>query len=152
MAIDPDDIPDADEMAAVQAAAAPPPPRKRWWRWPVRLAVGGTLLVVLFVALLPTLLSTGPGTSWIVAQINRQIPGTVEVDGLKLAWIKGQQLEKVRLLDPLGHAVATVGRVELSDVGLIALMRGSKDFGVVLIESATVELEQDARGSVNLDR
>lgn len=150
--IDPDDIPDADEMAAVQEAAAPSTKHKRWWRWPVRLAVGGVLVLLLAVALLPTLLSTGPGTRWVVGKINQQIPGTVEVDDLKLAWVKGQQLENVRLLDPLGHPVATVGRVELSDVGLIGLLRGSKDFGVVLIDTANVTLEQDAQGSVNLDR
>ena len=116
------------------------------WRW------GEGCCLLLLVALLPTLLSTGPGTSWIVGQINRQIPGTVEVDGLKLAWIKGQQLENVRLLDPLGHPVATVDRVELSDVGLIGLLRGSNDFGIVTVEGVTAPLVRDAEGRVNLDR
>ncbi|MEM7626266.1 MAG: hypothetical protein AAF333_11780 [Planctomycetota bacterium] len=152
MPIDPGDIPDAEETIAVQEAAAPPRRRKRWWRWPVRLAVAGAMLLLLGVALLPTLLSTSPGTSWVLSKVNQQIPGTIEVDNLKVAWLKGQQLENVRLLDPLGHTVATVDRVDLADVGLVGLLRGSNDFGVVLIEGVHAPLERDATGSVNLDR
>jgi len=151
--INPDDIPASAETQAVREAATPGPvKRRRWGRWPVRGVVGFGLVLGLVLALLPTLLGTGVGTSWLTRQINSRIPGEVSVGDLKLAWIKGQRLENVKLLDPAGGVVVAFREVSLSDVGLVALLRGSLNLGTVLIDGGVVDLVQDADGSTNLDR
>lgn len=160
MSIRPQDIPEPDEVQAVRAAAAGEggaggggrTKRKRWIRWPIRFAVGGVLLLALLVALLPTLLGTGPGTRFLVGQINKTIPGRVEVDDLKLAWIKGQSLEGLTLVEPSGAAVASLDRVALEDVGLIGLLRGSREWGIVVVEGGAVNIVEDGDGETNLDR
>jgi hypothetical protein len=151
VSIRPEDIPTVDESAAVREAAAGGR-RRPWWRWPVRIGAAGVLLLVLAVALLPTLLSTGPGTKWLLGQVNARIPGTVEADDLRLAWVKGQSLENVRLVDPSGSTVAWLDRVMLADAGLIDLLLGSPQVGAVVIEEGRIDLERDEAGRVNLDR
>lgn len=142
-------------MDAVREAASGKPRRgglRRVVRWGVRLGVGGALLIALVVAFLPTLISTGTGTTKIVEQINQQIPGHVEIDDMKLAWLKGQSLQGVRLYDPAGDVVGSIDEVRLEDVGLIALARGTRDLGIVAIEGGAVSLIEDEDGSTNLDR
>lgn len=121
-------------------------------RWSVRLAVGGVLMVALLVALLPTLVSTGAGTSRVVKAINDRLPGHVEIDNLKLAWLKGQSLEGVRLYDPAGDVVASLDTVRLEEVGMIGLLRGTRDLGIVALEGGVLSIVEDAGGSTNLDR
>ncbi|MEO1236451.1 MAG: hypothetical protein AAFX76_06645, partial [Planctomycetota bacterium] len=152
MAIRSEDIPSQEEADAVREAAGGGERRKKsWLRWPVRVVVVGLLLLVVAVVALPTVVSSGPGTDAIVERINARIPGTLEVGDLRLAWLKGQGVTDVRLLDPDGAVVASVGRVAMEDVGLIGLLRGSADLGVVAVERGVVELVQDAQGRTNLD-
>lgn len=142
-------------MDAVREAASGRPRRggvRRVVRWAVRLSVGGVLLIALVVAFLPTLISTGAGTARIVDTINQQIPGHVEIDDMKLAWLKGQSLQGVRLYDPAGDVVGSIDEVRLEDVGLIALARGTRDLGIIAIEGGAVSLVEDEDGSTNLDR
>lgn len=156
MSIRPQDIPDPDEINAVRDAATPAQRKRRGGmhyvlRWSLRAAVGGVLLLAIVVALLPTLVSTGAGTTRVVNAINQRLPGRVEIDGLKLAWIKGQSLEGVRLYDPAGDVVGSVDVVRLEDVGLIGLLRGTRDLGIVAIEGVALSLVEDAHGRTNLD-
>lgn len=143
-------------MQAVRAAAAgggaDQHKRKRWYRWPVRLIVGGVLVLALLVALLPTLLGTGPGTAFVVNQINQRIPGRVAIDDLKLAWFSGQSIEGVTLVEPSGDVVASLDRVAMEDAGLLGLLRGSRDLGTVVVEGGAVRIVEDADGQTNLDR
>ncbi|MEM1109864.1 MAG: hypothetical protein AAGH99_14360 [Planctomycetota bacterium] len=156
MSIRSEDIPDAEEMDAVREAATPVKRRRggiyRLARWTVRLGVAGVLLVLLVVALLPTLVSTGAGKARIVAAVNDTLPGRVEVDGLNLGWVSGQSLEGVRLYDPEGGVVGSVDRVRLEDVGLIGLLRGTRDMGIVAVEGIKLDLVEDELGRTNLDR
>ncbi|MEM8737416.1 MAG: hypothetical protein AAGG38_02920 [Planctomycetota bacterium] len=155
MAIHQSDLASEEETQAVREAAAvsrsPRPRKRRWWRWPVRLVVAGGLVLLLGVALLPTLISSGPGTRWVTQQVNARIPGTVELDDLKLGWIRGQGLEGLRLRDPAGDTVASLERVTLHDVGLLRLLGGSADLGAVQIEQGVLDVVQDETGRTNLD-
>ncbi|MEO0514073.1 MAG: hypothetical protein AAF086_02110 [Planctomycetota bacterium] len=160
MSIRPQDIPDAEEMNAVRDAATPPDARHqrrrrggvhRVVRWSLRLAVGGVLLLALLVAGLPTLVSSGAGTSRVVDAINQRLPGRVEIDDLKLAWLKGQSLRGVRLYDPAGDVVGSIDEVRLEEVGLIGLLRGTRDLGIVVIEGMALSLVEDEQGRTNLD-
>ncbi|MEM1447374.1 MAG: hypothetical protein AAGF84_15050, partial [Planctomycetota bacterium] len=157
MSIRPEDIPEEQEMTAVREAATSPKRKRRaggrrLLRWSVRLAVGGGLLLVLLVALLPTLVSTNAGTSRIVGAINERVPGQIEIDDLKLAWLKGLSLEGVRLYDPAGEVVGSLDAVRLEEVGLFGLLRGTRDLGIVAIEGGALSLVEDEEGQTNLDR
>ncbi|MEM9916186.1 MAG: AsmA family protein, partial [Planctomycetota bacterium] len=157
MSIRPEDIPEEQEMTAVREAATSPKRKRRaggrrLLRWSVRLAVGGGLLLVLLVALLPTLVSTNASTSRIVGAINERVPGQIEIDDLKLAWLKGLSLEGVRLYDPAGEVVGSLDAVRLEEVGLFGLLRGTRDLGIVAIEGGALSLVEDEEGQTNLDR
>ena len=150
MSIRPEDIPSEEESRAVREAASAP--RRSRWRWPVRIVGAVVLLLALVVVLLPTLLSSGVGTRWTLDLMNQRIPGRVEAADLRLSWIKGQQLQGLRLLDPQGETVAVIDHVGLPDIGLIDLLRAKSDIGAVVIEDGQVQLVQDEHGRVNLDR
>ncbi len=143
-------------MNAVREAATPGKRRRqggvyRVMRWPLRLAVGGVLLLSLLVAGLPTLVSSGAGTSRVVDAINQRLPGRVEIDDMRLAWLKGQSLQGVRLYDPAGDVVGSIDAVRLEDAGLIGLLRGTRDLGIVVIEGVALSIVEDERGRTNLD-
>lgn len=118
----------------------------------MRIAVGGGLVLAVLVGLLPTLASTGPGTKWVVGRINAELPGRVAVEDLNLSWFGGQSLEGVMLFDPAGVKVASLDRVALEDVGLLGLVRGSSDLGVVAMSGGVVDIVEDEDGQTNLDR
>ncbi|MEM6460081.1 MAG: hypothetical protein AAF710_11900, partial [Planctomycetota bacterium] len=152
MSIRQQDIPSADEAQAVRDAAAPAAKRKRWWRWPLRLGVPSLLLLIAAVAAMPTLLSTGPGTAWLVGRVNAELPGRLAVDGLRLRWLGGQAAAGVELWDPDGRSVGTVGKAELPDTPLWRLLLDSRRVGSVVIDSLDAELFPDDVGRVNVDR
>jgi len=145
-------------MAAVRDAATPGKVKRkrrggihRVLRWTLRGAVGAVVILAIVVAALPTLVSTGAGTAWVVDAINQRLPGRVEIDKMKLAWIKSQSLEGVRLYDPAGDVVGSIDELRLEDVGLIGLLRGTRDLGIVAIEGVALSLVEDAEGRTNLD-
>ena len=155
--------PTQEERAAVRAAAAgesPPAKRRRWWRRRgVILSLAGVAVLVLavFVGLIPPLLSTSSGTSWLMARLSDRLPGRVDAGELSLSWLAGQQAERLELWDPEGGSVATMEEVELSERGLAQLLWNQltgrdADLGSLRVEGGRVTLRRDASGRVNLDR
>ncbi|MEE9405765.1 MAG: hypothetical protein V3V20_12810 [Algisphaera sp.] len=121
--------------------------------WFVLLGVGLAvlLLILVLVALLPTLVGTGPGRRFAVGQINTRIPGTVEISELSTGWWGGQRLQGVTLRDPVGGVVLTLKELHVPGVGLWGLARGQREFGVVEVAGLSLDLQREADGRTNLE-
>ncbi|MBX2850603.1 MAG: hypothetical protein KTR15_02520 [Phycisphaeraceae bacterium] len=92
------------------------------------------LLAVLLIVLTPTLLSTGPGTRWLVSFINNRTPGELAVDDLQLSWLGGQRATGIRYDDPGQGLQASIASLDAGDVGLFDLLTGSRRLGQVALQ------------------
>src|SRR5688500_2308183 len=90
-----DQNPQSSQQQQQQQQPAPAPvARKRRRRWP--WIIGGILLaLILLVALLPTLISTGPGKSFLVGKVNDSLNGKLDIANLSIGWTSGVRLEGV---------------------------------------------------------
>ena len=155
--MDPDELPSEAEAAAVRDAAGGGSglnhESKKWWRWVAWGTGAAAALLVVFIALLPTLLSRPAGANWLASRINARIPGTVSADHVDLHWFNGITVLDVTVSGPGGGGrVARVETVRLADAGLWALLSGSRELGAVTVEGVELNLERDAAGRMNLDR
>lgn len=92
------------------------------------------LLGVLLIALMPMLLSTGPGTRWLVSILNSRTPGELAVDDLQLSWFGGQSATGVRYDDPAKGMQATIVSIDAGGIGLFDLLTGSRRLGQVALQ------------------
>ncbi|MCX5659946.1 MAG: hypothetical protein NTW19_09525 [Planctomycetota bacterium] len=140
-----------DSNASSAAAPASPAAKpKRWVRW---LLLGGAALLVLLlliVLLIPTLLSTGAGTSFLVSTINGGIAGQVQIADASLGWFSGQKIHGLKVLDPAGKTIIDAPDVDLPGLSLFAAVRGSRNLGAITLNKARVDLVQDDKGQLNL--
>ena len=118
----------------------------------VGLAVAAAVGLTVLVAVLPALLSTGPGRAAVLGRVSGMIPGSVSAEGLSLSWWGGLRASGVELRDPEGGPVGTVASVELPDAGLWTLLRGGRDLGAVAVRGVRLDVVRDAEGRTNLDR
>jgi len=126
----------------------PPAADKRRWRWGRCLLVA-VVLMLLLIALLPTLLSTAPARRLALRQVNRRIPGRLEVAGWSLGWFSGIELSGVKLSDPSDVPVIEVESIELA-TGLLRLGAAPKRFGQLTITKPRLNLVIGKDGSNNL--
>lgn len=118
--------------------------RKKW------IIVLGSLvvLVILFVALLPSLLCTGPGVRLIVSQINSRIAGKVKIGTLSVGWISPLSVSHLTLLDPEGTVVVKDAAIK-THLSLLGLLTNWHQLGTIDIPVASVHLAT-VNGKLNL--
>lgn len=123
------------------------------WKRPLVIAAATVAVsLLLLVVLLPTLLSTGPGTRLVVGIANRSISGEWSVDDLSLGWASPTRLVGLRLDDPDGEQVAQVGELVLHDLSLLDLLLRRSDLGRITGSELTLEMVRSEDGSANLER
>lgn len=128
-----------------------PKPRKRWGRR--LLLVGGVLVVLLLilVALAPTLAGTAPLRALALSRVNGMLNGSVTVDDTSFGWFSGQRVGGVKVFDEQKSLILEVNRIE-TDLGLASALRGNLALGTTLIDLNLTRLQIDAEGNTNLDQ
>lgn len=127
----------------------PPRTKKRLW---LKIAIALLVLIILLVALTPTLLSTGPGTHFVVGRINSGIAGRVAIDDLSLGWFTGIKASGVTITDPEGQQVTRIDKLD-TGLTLLGLLTSSDiNAGNVTARVAETTLVSDAAGQTNLQR
>ena len=109
------------------------------------------LVVLLLVAAAPTLLSTGPGRGVVLSMVNDRLPGSVDMEGLSLSWWGSQRAEGVRVRDPEGADVITLGSFD-TELSLLAAVRGRLGLGETRVRGLRVTMTVDENGQDNLSR
>lgn len=109
------------------------------------------LSLVLFVGLLPSLLSTSWGQQRLTAYANKSLPGKVAVRSIKLSWLGSQSFEGITLHDPEGRPIATLDTVHLESP-LLRLMRAVPLHTDLTVKGLNATVECDGKGSTNLQR
>lgn len=109
------------------------------------------LSLVLFVGLLPTILSSSWGQNRLTAYVNQCMPGKVAVRSIKLSWLGSQSIEGVTLHDPEGRPIATLDTVYLESP-LLRLMRAVPLHADITIKGLNATVECDAKGATNLQK
>jgi translocation and assembly module TamB len=126
----------------------PTHPRRIRRRWKV---LAGVLIVVLIgLAALPWLLSTGLARSTISDGINRAFaPGRVEFESIELGWFSSTRLNKAVLLDPKDKVVARVP-VAVLDRTLSDLIFARHSPVLLSLDSTELEVERSSTGTIDL--
>jgi hypothetical protein len=124
-----------NSSSAPGAGATPPAApkktrRRRRWPWVI---VAIIVLLIVIVLLLPTIVSTGPVTSFVVSKINQNLNGTLSVSDLSVGWFSGLTLTGVKVDDAHGRRVAEVNRVQVP-MSLISAIGGNYDLHDTVID------------------
>ncbi len=125
--------------------AVPAPPRRS--RRILFLLSGILAGLLLFVALLPRILSSPAGTRWVVKRIDRFVPGTVRIEDAKLRWGKGQSFAGIRYRDDDDGLDVSVATLDAPDISLLRLLLGKRDLGDLRIDKPEIELVRPAETS-----
>jgi hypothetical protein len=121
-------------------------PRRRRWLRGLLIVLG---LLVLGVALLPTLLSTGPVRRLALRQVNGRIPGTLELADWSLGWFSGFRLAGIVLRDPAGAMVVEVESVTVT-ASVPQLLGSTHRLGTVTVSAPRIDLILYPDGGSNL--
>lgn len=146
-------MPDESKTQSPPTGAAPSSdparrPRRRRWPWVVLIVL---VVIAAGVYLLPTIVSTGPVTGWVVSMADARLTGRVSVDDLALTWRGPVTVRGLTIRDPNGQALLTGGEVTLRR-GLWGLARDAEDFDRVEVRADTLLIQRLPDGSTTIGR
>ncbi|MAE63413.1 MAG: hypothetical protein CMJ18_04005 [Phycisphaeraceae bacterium] len=124
-------------------------PRRR--RWPF-LILAVLVLLIAAVLLLPTFISTGPGTRLALGFVNRAITGNVDIERLSVGWFGPLEIEGLRVRDAQQADVITAAALRAPEASLLAAVTGSQRLGAVMLDGLVASVERYADGSTNVER
>jgi hypothetical protein len=148
------DLPPTDNPPVQPPAASPPPPRKkRHWGRRIALAVAVVVVILIILILLaPTIASTGPVRRFVVAKVNDQLNGKLEVADWSLGWSGPLKISGVHLYDASGQEILSLGSAS-TQLGLAGALRGHYDLGQTTVNDLNlVHMEVDKDGVTNYQK
>jgi hypothetical protein len=143
-------VPDQATAPPVPPSAQPALPKsaRRRWLW---ILLGIFLLILLIVALLPTIASTGPVRSMVLGRVNRRLNGTAGIDSWSFGWFSGFKFYGIRVADAQGRTVVAIQSVTVP-ASVPALLGSRRQLGAVAIESPKADIVLYADGTNSLTR
>lgn len=117
----------------------PAPRKKRLLKWVLIAAGGGVVVLGLGILLLPTLLSTGPGKSFVLGQVNSLLKGRIEIDSWSLGWFSPLSLTGLKVYDDQNRLAVAVPSVT-TGLTVLSAARGNLDLGETVIDSPNLVL------------
>ncbi len=146
-----------DDSHATTTPTPPHPtsPLRRWWKRVAKrvlLALAGllTLLIVVFF-LLPIWISNEQGRAYVLQQLNKDLPGTVDIHRWSLSWWRGMELDGLTITLADGRKLLQCPHVQ-TDLTLGSLLWGNYDLGNARIPSAHISIVKYADGSTDVSR
>ncbi|WP_428388225.1 hypothetical protein [Mucisphaera sp.] len=137
---------------SVSGSAGAKRPQRRVWRWLVGGLGGVVVLLIVLVALLPAIASSGWVRGLVLGQVNGTIPGQVHVDSWSVGWFSEAVVEGVSLVDADGVMVFEMERVDAGEVTVWGLLRDWERFGKVAVVRPRLEVVRGADGVTNVER
>lgn len=121
---------------------------KRVWLLAILLVM---FSLVLFVAFLPTLLSSAWGQSRLLAYANQRVNGKVAARQVKLSWFGSQTVEGLTLHDSAGRKIASIDSLKLES-SLLRLVRSIPTQLKASLTGLNASIDSDAQGVTNLQK
>lgn len=128
--------------ASQKRSAQPLHLRGRLWGY---LLIALLAICIIFLSLLPTLISTERGNRYLLCYINERIPGHITFNKLKIGWLGPQIIEDFSLIDAEQTPILSFKSLH-STAPMLTLMLGSRDMHTTELIEPKVNLEQDESG------
>ncbi|MCB1082586.1 MAG: hypothetical protein KDK63_05525, partial [Chlamydiia bacterium] len=112
------------------------PVKGRWWLWLLAVLFA---IVILFILLLPTLLSTESGKRFLISKVEENTKGKLTIKTLSLGWFKDQVIEDFSYTDGSGSNVEIKKVTSTASFWNLLFRRGS--LGKTSIETLTANLK-----------
>lgn len=106
----------------------------------------GVAVVLLLIGLLPAFLSSNAGTSFLLAQLNRSMGGTLTVDDLSLGWFGGVRVQNLSWQDQSGDMQVQIASLKARPK-LLALLTGRIALTDAVLDSPRVQMKVPAAPS-----
>ena len=106
-------------------------------------------VLVVLVALAPTLASLGPARRFALGKVNERLDGKVEIASWSLGWFSGVRLDGLRVLDADGQPAIEADSIVLP-ASVPALAGSRKELGTIEIVAPRVHVVLYPDGSINL--
>lgn len=107
------------------------------------------LIIALLIAFLPTILSTTWGNTGLLNLLNKKIPGSFTMGSASFNWLGKQTIEQLHLKSPQSETILAIDKLEL-DASLLRLLFNHEDFRSLVIQNASLKLQQDEHGITDL--
>lgn len=111
--------------------------------------VGLLCSCLIFLSLLPTIISTEWGKNQLLSFLNHRIPGSVELKSINLSWLSPQTFQEIKLFDPQGVMVGEIHSVQMTpsllEIGLKGWLQGT-----ISIDNLNAVLTEKENGITNL--
>lgn len=127
------------EKQTIQPQVQPQPKPTSFFRRLLKAVVLLIILIVVLLALMPTLLSTGPGTRWIQSTLGNGLGGTMEMGDLSLGWLSGLKIDNLKFTDLKKGTSVDILEVRSKPL-LLALLKGRIALDKTVIDKPQVEL------------
>lgn len=133
-------------------APADRPKKKSGWGKRILLGLGILVVIlILLVALAPTIAGMGWVRSIVVSKINQNLNGAASIDDWSLGWFSGIDVNGVSVVDTSGQKVIELRRLH-TDLQLIDAIRGNLDLGKVVVDGLRANIVVDEQGNTNLQK
>ena len=140
---------DAQPSSTMPAESPAAPGKKRHWVRRSLLTV--LVLLIVIVALLPTLVSTGVGRGMIVSAVNDRILGRIAMQDLSLGWFGPCRVAGLEATDPQGRKILDVAQINW-DRSLWNLLWSRQNLGKGNVDIRSVAVILTAEGSTSLQQ
>lgn len=127
------------EKQMTQTPVQPQRKRKSFFRRFLKAVVLLILFIVVLLALIPTLLSTGPGTRFVQSTLGNALGGTMELGDLSLGWLSGLKIDNLKFTD-LQKGTSVEIREVRSKPLLMSLFHGRLALEKTVIDTPQVQL------------
>ena len=116
----------------------------------VKLILGLAFVACIFIAALPSLVSSGWGRNQIVRIVNSTIPGEITIEHLRLSWFGKNGFEGMKLKTASGDEVVAIDDFS-TRTSLWGILQRSPDLKQASISGLNLNLFKAATGQSNLD-
>lgn len=107
------------------------------------LLVTTVVAATLFVALLPTILSSPSALKLLLPQINRHTPGTISISSWQTRWNASIQVEGIKYSDPDKGVTLTLDKIAF-EKGLLQLILAPRQIGEIVLHKPVVVLSHQS--------
>ena len=108
-------------------------------------------VLVLVVAMAPTIASTGPVRSFVVGRVNDSLNGRVTISDWSLGWLSGIKVFGVKVYDDRNTEILDAPRIT-TQLTLLDAARGKFNLGDTQIEIANLVARIDESGKSNFEK